>query len=545
MKIKIILLLILAVVTIYLSTTRYLWDDAVISYRFCQNFLLGKGFVSYDGGPRVEGYSNPSLIFLTIGIAKIIGISDIANILRIGLYLNTLALLTTCWLLLKWGQDDWTWISAFALILFAPVHLYRATGLETCLYTFFITLSVYGFSQKKYKLGLVAAFLVALSRPEGIGLAVWLGGIYLLNPEKQSWKSRFRDVLLWLVAPLGLFLIWRYLYFGDFVSVTTISKTHFKERGVWEGMGFSYLFKSQVAAPILIVISLLTLIRFIRQKQNAIYEITTVVFQMCFILLAGGDDWFFERYRFIVPVLPILMRSLGIIPQLMNSYKPLVAAVILLLVCFCPVATDYLDFRETPWVHEAYHDIIGVSPENRLKNFLNPEPYIDVFFSLFLRDNVPESGKNLLLTGGQGGALPLYWRGAFQDVSGLVSREFASLKTEARKKLVRESQPDLFAEYISIPDHHYIENDSIYLDARFFSEKEFDEMGYKPVLIFIAKWPPIARNGKLYHLSGCDLFVAYSQNDSFFNIENPSWITTSLFNGRKMEIPVVDVQVPA
>ena len=545
MRIKVLLLMLLAIVTIYLSTERYLWDDAVISYRFCQNFLLGKGFVSYDNGPRVEGYSNPTLVFLTIGIAKVVGISDIANILRIGLYLNTLALLTTCWLLLKWGQDDWTWISAFALMLFAPVHLYRATGLETCLYTFFITLSVYGFSQKKYKLGLVAAFLVALSRPEGIGLAVWLGGIYLLNPEKQKLEFRIRGVLLWLALPIGLFLIWRYLYFGDLVSVTTISKTHLKERGVWEGMGFIYLFKSLKAAPILIAIFSVTLARFILQKQDALYEITAVVFQVCFILLAGGDEGFFERHRFLVPVLPILMRSLGFVPQIMKSYKSSIAFILPLLVGFFPVAKDYQDYRDVPWVHEAYHDIIGVSPENRIRNFLHPDPYIDEYFSLFLRDNLPESGKNLVLACGQAGALPLHWRGVFQDTTGLVSREYASLNIEGRKQLVRESQPDIIAEFSSIQNQYYINKDSIFLDARFFSEKELDDIGYRPVLIFTVKWPPIAKNGKSQLLGGRDLFFVYCQNDSLFDIENPSWISTSLFNERPIRIPVIEVQAPA
>jgi hypothetical protein len=543
MKAKILIILLLAVITVYLSSERYLWDDAVISYRFCQNLLLGKGLVSYDGGPHVEGYSNPSLVFLTAGIAKVIGVSDIPNILRIGLYLNTLALLVLCWLLLKWGEKDWSWISAFALILFFPVHIYRACGLETCLYTLFFTLSVYGFSEKKYQLGLAASLLTALSRPEGIGLAVWLCAVFLVNGEKKHWQSRLLQICLWVAIPFGLFLTWRYYYFGQLISATSIAKTHLGERGVWQGTGLYYFLKAQKAAPILAILSLLTLARFAHQKSKAIYEITAVTFQVFFIIAVGGDEWFFDKYRFLSPIFPLLFRSLGIIPQGIRKFRPAIILSVPLLIGFYPVSPLGVNNRHFPWVHQIYHEITGLSPKNRFQAFLNPQPFHDELFSLFLRDNVYESGKNLLLTSGQAGALPLHWKGSFHDHVGLVSLEYGSIEARDRKYFFRENQPDIYAEFKSSPENP--PKETIRLYSALFTEKELAEMGYKPVLIFMEVWPPFAWNGQINYHEGRDIFFVYAKTPDLIRIENPSWITKSLFNGRIIKIPVIEIQVSA
>ena len=540
---KVLAIILIAIPTVYLSSSRYLVDDAVISYRFCQNLLLGRGLVSYENGPHVEGYSNPSLVFLTAGIAKLIGVTDLANLLRIGLYLNTLALLFCGWLLLKWGEKDWTWISAPALVIFFPTHLYRQTGLETCLYTLFFTLAVYGFSVQKYRLGLVASLLTALSRPEGIGLALWLSGFFLFSTWRQNWRKNLRLVCLGLLLPFGLFLLWRYWYFGQWVSMTSLVKTNLADRHVFQGQGLYYLLRAVTAAPILIGISALTIVRFLHQKSKAAYEMTAIAFQLFFIVTVGGDDWFFDRYRFLLPIFPLLFRSLAVIPEALPRFQGWAVGAMILLVGFYPMCQKSIETRAVPWVHEAYHDLKGISPENRLQALLNPEPWPDELLSRYLRDHVPQAGRGLILTAGQAGSLPLHWRGIFHDHVGLTSPEYGRVAGKNHSAVFRAYQPDIYASFADRECRPRALTGSALSDL--VSISELDELGYQPVLIFKNICPPFAWEGKVgYHTMGW-VFSLYAKKTDLIRIENPTYSMEILFNGRIITVQVYENELPA
>ncbi|MGB3976955.1 MAG: hypothetical protein WBM02_11700 [bacterium] len=541
---KVLAIILIAIPTIYFSSFRYLADDAVISYRFCQNLLLGRGLVSYENGPHVEGYSNPTLVFLTASIAKLIGATDMTNLLRIGLYLNTLALLLCGWLLLKWGENDWTWISAPALIIFFPTHLYRQTGLETCLYTMFFTLSVYGFSVQKYRLGFAASLLTALSRPEGIGMALWLTGIFLYrNWRGGRWRPNLRMAFLLLIIPFGLFLLWRYWYFGQWVSMTSLVKTNLADRHVYQGRGLYYIFRAITSAPILIGISALTAVRFLRQKEKAAYEITAVAFQIFFIIAVGGDEWFFERYRFLLPIFPLLFRSLAVIPEALPRFQSWAVSALIILVGFYPMCLKSIEIRAVPWIHEAYHFIIGVAPENRLRALLYPEPWPDELLSRYLHDHVPHAGRGLILTCGQAGSMPLHWRGIFHDRVGLVSPEYGLVPGNKHLEVFRANQPDIYAAFAEIECHPRPLTGKALSDLP--SPSDLDEMGYQPVLIYQNRFPPYAWEGQVGYHSWCWVFSLYTKNPDLIQIENPAYYREVHFNGRIITVPVIENELPA
>ncbi len=540
---KVLAIILIAIPTTYLSSSRYLVDDAVISYRFCQNLLLGRGLVSYDNGPHVEGYSNPTLVFLTAGIAKTIGVTDMTNLLRIGLYLNTLALLLCGWLLLKWGENDWTWISAPALIIFFPTHLYRQTGLETCLYTLFFTLAVYGFSSQKYRLGFTASLLTALSRPEGIGLALWLTGIFLWRDWRRRWWPNLQMALLWLIIPFSLFLLWRYWYFGQWVSMTSLVKTNLVDRHVFQGQGLYYLLRAITATPILIGISALTAVRFLHQKEKAVYEMTAVAFQIFFIITVGGDEWFFERYRFLLPIFPLLFRSLAVIPEVLPRFQSWAVGALIILVGFYPMCQKGIKTRAVPWIHEAYHNLKGVAPENRLRALLHPEPWPDELLSRYLQDHVPHAGQGLILTCGQAGSMPLHWRGIFHDRVGLASSEYGLVPGNKHLAVFRANQPDIYAAFAEKECRPRPLTGPALSDLP--SPSDLDDMGYRPVLIYQNLFPPYAWEGQVgYHTRGW-VFSLYTKDPGLIRIENPTYFREILFNGRIISVPVIENELPA
>jgi len=537
-------LLVVLLVTTYLSAERYICDDAVITYRFCQNLLQGKGLVAYDNGPPVEGYSNPTLLFGTALLAKMIGVSDLQNIIRIGMLINFLALFLCAGLLILWGKNDWSWIAGFALVLFYPTHIYRNFGLETWLYTLFFTLSIYGFAKKKYHLALAACTLAALSRPEGIGLAAWLIAVYLYQ-ERKNWREHIAKVFFWVVIPCGAFLIWRYWYFGHLLSMSSIAKSHISDRNSFSFAGISYLLKACTAAPFLLFLSLLTIGRFIRRTKESIYEITGLTFQLFFIFAVGGDEAYFQQYRFLIPVLPILFRSLGEMPRLMPKYQRVTAISVTALALLCPTFESWGKKLNIHWFESLYNEISGAEVKDRLGNLITPQPTpADVAMSEYLRDHVRGAGQGMILTSVQGGGLPLHWRGVYHDMYGLMNYDYAIAGVNNRNKVFENNQPDIFANFFARIDTSFPE-DEFMIWSDFPIIETLYRLGYRPTLFFFAVIPTNTYRGKIYKNSEAGGFLLYTRDPSIINIDDYNFTTKVRFYGEIIETPVVIVKVPA
>jgi len=547
-KTLILVMILLAIPTIYLSSERYLWDDAVISYRYCYNLLNGHGLVPYLGSSPVEGYSNPSLVFLTSGIAWMLGTTDLTNIMRIGLYLNTLALILCAWLLVRWGQRDSTWLAGLAIILFYPIHIARQSGLETCLYMMFFTLSAYGFSTKKSRLGLVAALLAALSRPEGIGLAAFLAIVYLLS-ERRGWKYRLKEICLWLVIPFGIFLLWRFYYFGHLLSMSSIAKTHMSERHSADWAGLAYLYRAVKAAPLLSLISLAPLYRFWKEAGKAKYEITAISFQLFFIMVVGGDDFFFDYHRFIVPTMPLLFRSTFRSLEIITAKSPLYyrrigALSVVILTAVLPVCREFSHDLESIWLHRTYNEFTGATPDNRLRAFLKPEPSLDGYhLSKYLAENVEKGGEGKTLTSVQGGSLPLYWKGQFDDAAGLMDFKYASTKRSIHPLVFAQNQPDIYADYIAT--FYRIKDRTVPAFSHVASVQTLDKLGYRPRLVFITALPPYAKNGRTVEHDKGHVFILYTKDPQLVKITDPTFMTRLVFNDKIIPTPVILNRVPA
>lgn len=512
-KALILMLLVVFFAGVILSTRIYLDDDAIISYRYVHNLVKGRGLIPFENGPRLEGYSNPSLVFATATIATITNLKNLNHILFIGLWLNTLGALGTLFILFRWGKNGY--LPAIAMAGCYHWQCIRGSGLETALYTFLLTLSIFCFSKKRYKMGLAMALLIALSRPEGIGLAILISLTYLYETRNEIFTSAKR-VFTVVILPFAAFLLWRFWYFGEWLSNTSFAKTHLVDRGVFSGSGLLYIFNGMAIYPILLVLFGLTLWRFHRDLPK--YEIAVLFGQLAFISVIGADEAHFGPFRFLIPILPILFRSLTMLTpeKLPTNQRRKIAIAVVTFAIFCPTYSKHNATWDPNWFNQIHGSIKGELPK-KLYYLAKPRPWLDEHFSQFLAENVsnPESKT---LASIQGGALLIHWKGNFKDIAGLLSADYAKANSKQREELFRTSPPDIYANF----EHVGITLKYGWVQERHFfpSVQTLKELGYKPVLIYKINGPDLWWGGKLWKNHSYFNFIAYTRDPSILRVDH-------------------------
>ena len=210
-------------------------EDAGISFAYARNFVNGEGFATYAGGPRVEGFSNPSWTFL-IALLYAVGVPTFTASKILG-WAFGVATLPISWALVRRALPDRADapISRDTLALIGPIMLaasvqfvvWNASGLENSLFCFLLALGMWRCVVELEDGGrpysAFVFFLLCASRPEGIMYALIAGGLRgwhaLFSAEGRalSLGQRARVILNWtavLVIPLIAFHAWRYWYFA-------------------------------------------------------------------------------------------------------------------------------------------------------------------------------------------------------------------------------------------------------------------------------------------------------------------------------------------
>ena len=210
-------------------------EDAGISFAYARNLVDGEGLATYAGGPRVEGFSNPSWTFL-IAALYAVGLPTFTASKILG-WLFGVATLPISWALVRRAlpaRDDAP-ISPSILALIAPALLaanvqftvWNASGLENSIFCFLLALGMWRCVVELEDGGrpwsALVFFLLCASRPEGIMYAMIAGGLRgwhaLFSAEARALSvgERFKTVGVWagvLLVPLVAFHAWRYWYFA-------------------------------------------------------------------------------------------------------------------------------------------------------------------------------------------------------------------------------------------------------------------------------------------------------------------------------------------
>jgi arabinofuranosyltransferase len=295
--------------------SRWVQDDAYISFRYAKHLVQGHGLV-YNVGERVEGYTNflwtvLAAIPLTLGREDPIGfMHGLSLALWLASYLSLLLLGVRLGLRGLWAAP----LALAPLTFHWSFNQWFFSGMETPLVSALTILAVCFFSLDPERLRwapvLSGACLAALvmTRPDGV---VVLFGLVLCHALLQ-WRPivvghRWRPVLVPLVAPILLvlvpFTLWRIGYYGSFYPNTYYAKVAyltFYSRG-WEYLR-TYLGVYELA-PYLPLVVLGALAAQGEARRFLWGSLAATLFAFAYVVRLGGD---FMEWRFLTPVSGVL-----------------------------------------------------------------------------------------------------------------------------------------------------------------------------------------------------------------------------------------------
>ncbi|HHO50845.1 MAG TPA: hypothetical protein ENK18_08190 [Deltaproteobacteria bacterium] len=197
-------------------------EDAAISFAYADHLAMGEGLVPFEGGERVEGYSNPAWVFLLAVIAATgLDLFEAVRWLQPVLCAGVIVAgyLAAREALRGSGSPHLALIAPTFLAISAQLALWGGAGLEMSLMSLLIALALWR-SLVEVRIGgwPWSALLwvgVSLCRPEAILYAA-VAGLCAMVAQLRTQRSLW-PTLRWLLTfflPFGLYQAWRYGYFA-------------------------------------------------------------------------------------------------------------------------------------------------------------------------------------------------------------------------------------------------------------------------------------------------------------------------------------------
>ena len=302
-----VLLILLGCHLALLTTEFFPVDDAYISFRYAANLAQGEGLV-FNPGERVEGYSNFLFVILLAASSKL-GITP-----PLAARLINLASLVFLVGLLVYGRHGNTsrrvhaglgWLAGLFLVLSPHTALNVLSGLETPTTAALLAAGVLFLGRGRPRLAAVSFLVVALSRPEGIVLALGAAAWDVWRGRDQVW-SRILNWLALLVGPYTLFFLWRVIYYGSPLPNSVRAKSG-SSTGWHIEQTLSYMARAVDAYwPLMFLAVMGLLARRVRSVQpRAAWLMLLGVIGLCF--LTGSGDPYRTLLRYLYPALPLLL----------------------------------------------------------------------------------------------------------------------------------------------------------------------------------------------------------------------------------------------
>ena len=317
--------------------SRFLTDDAFISFRYARNLLEGHGLV-WNPGERVEGYSNFLWVLELAAVWAATGVppEDAVWWLSAAFTAATLgAMAWWAWRLPGLRNRALVWWMALGLLCTSATFAKwtMSGGLETRQFTFFVVLAVVALTARRgSRRGLlVASFslaLASLTRPEGPLVAAccfawWAaqeladrergaggkrsGGIRgwtLGLPRRIDWRGALALALPFLLI-VGAHFLWRYSYYGEWLPNTYYAKS---VRAWWD-IGLQYLATAGLEAGLYLLLPLGAWAAWARwrERRDLAYGLPLLIIAPHAIYLAriGGDFMEWRMLDFYWPLLAL------------------------------------------------------------------------------------------------------------------------------------------------------------------------------------------------------------------------------------------------
>lgn len=225
-------------------------EDAGISFAYARNLVEGEGLVTWRGGERVEGFSNPLWTWLMVPF-YLVGVSPFTTAKVLGATFGAFALPMVYQLTVQamGKRSHAALLPPTLLAASTTAAIWNASGLENALFSILLATGMWRtFEDAKKPNGVpwsALCFLgLALTRPEGILYAA-MGGLMRLIVAVRD-RQVLRPILSWLAVfwlPFGLYFAWRYNYFGWLFPNTYYAKLDGEDRfqpWKWDTRGWKY-----------------------------------------------------------------------------------------------------------------------------------------------------------------------------------------------------------------------------------------------------------------------------------------------------------------
>ena len=300
-------------------------EDAGISFAYARNLVEGHGLVTYPGGERVEGYSNPTWTFL-VAFFMLFKISPWVSSKVLGAVFGaiTLPLVWAITRRARGGIDDLiNLVPPFLLAASTQFVLWCGAGLENSVFCVLLAAGLYRTIREGVDGGRpwspLLWFLMAITRPEGamygvLGLFAFLafrGHRAYAQGEGSSGSRILRGVVLptlaWLLifcVPLALYHWWRFSYFSWEYPATYYAKLGTANRFrpfSWDIRGWGYLKKYMAAYWIAWVIPLFFFATAgLKRKRGVLGLVLLAIFGL--MVLWDGKGGPFDTWELWTPV---------------------------------------------------------------------------------------------------------------------------------------------------------------------------------------------------------------------------------------------------
>ena len=215
-------------------------DDAFIYLRYAEHLLSGKGWAFNVGHPADAATSPVYTLFLTV--VRGLGIGG-PNALLLVFGVGMFGLAVGLYFGLRESGRLTAW--AIALTALAWPGLLHVVGLETSTFAALVVLAALAYDRRWMWTAGVVAGLAALGRPEGLVVALLLGGIEVLRREGRSYAVVVPTLVL--VVPWKLF---EWLSFGTLIPHTLQVKAF---QGSYNPQHWINAFYDQIPLPAVVL----------------------------------------------------------------------------------------------------------------------------------------------------------------------------------------------------------------------------------------------------------------------------------------------------
>jgi hypothetical protein len=296
-------------------------EDAFITFRYSLNIGEGNGPV-FNPGEQVEGYSN-FLWMILIALPQALFGWDIVVTASVFGVLATLVCVLMAYLLVNRivavaeSPRGMPALGVAAAVLTAGASglaAYGPSGLETPLFLLLILCVCYALAARRTVVAGVLVALAAMTRPDGLVVAVVVGVWLLLAAirERQTWWAPAGYVLGAVVFAVP-WTVWRVTYYGHLLP-NAVAARGGGSLGWQLGQGWHYLTEFGLVHQGFLLLGLVAVAALLHRRNAGTREaearsLVWLLFAMTFVYPAfigyAGGDWM-PAWRLLAPVPPLL-----------------------------------------------------------------------------------------------------------------------------------------------------------------------------------------------------------------------------------------------